>query len=150
VFDPKFCRTCRVCEQACAITHEGCARPAISRINVTFNEFAPAGSAVQAQYCRQCRDAPCLNACPNGAMSREVATGAVIVLEEKCTGCMRCRKACDWAVPKLHRERKVAIKCDLCYDRIEGPACVQFCPLTGKALIYDSSYYTQEESHVSF
>ncbi|MHB1357277.1 MAG: 4Fe-4S dicluster domain-containing protein [Anaerolineae bacterium] len=149
VFDPKSCRTCRVCEQACAITHEGYARPTVSRVNVTFNEFVPAESAIQAQYCRQCQDAPCIIACPNGAMTREGTTGAVIILEEKCTGCMRCRKACEWAVPKLHPERKVATKCDLCHNRAEGPACVQFCPLTGKALSYDHSYYTREVAHES-
>ena len=147
LFDPKYCRTCRVCEQACAITHEGYARPTVSRINITFNEFAPSESAIQAQYCFQCQDAPCLIACPNGAMTRELATGAVTILEEKCTGCMRCRKACEWAVPKLHPERKVAIKCDLCCGRVEGPACVQFCPLTGKALSYDPHYYHREGSH---
>jgi carbon-monoxide dehydrogenase iron sulfur subunit len=144
LFDPKYCRTCRVCEQACAITREGWARPTVSRINVTFDEFAPAETAVKAQYCLQCQDAACISACPNGAMTRDLRTGAVIILEDKCSGCMRCRKACEWVVPKLHPERKVAIKCDLCSDQAEGPACVRFCPLAGKALKVDPNYYPRE------
>jgi carbon-monoxide dehydrogenase iron sulfur subunit len=147
LFDPKYCRTCRVCEQACSIIREGYARPTVSRINVIFNEFAPPESAIQALYCFQCHDAPCIIACPNGAMTRESATGAITILEEKCSGCMKCRKACEWAVPKLHKERKVAIKCDLCCGREEGPACVQFCPLASKALSYDPHYYPREGSY---
>jgi carbon-monoxide dehydrogenase iron sulfur subunit len=146
VFNPQYCRTCRVCEQACAITREGYARPAVARINISFNEFVPPESAVQAQYCFQCKDAPCIAACPNEAMTRELSTG-VIINEDNCSGCMRCRKACTWAVPKLHPERKVATKCDLCYGRAEGPACVRFCPLAGKALSYNPHYYSGEGSY---
>jgi Fe-S-cluster-containing hydrogenase component 2 len=40
------------------------------------------------------------------------------------------------------REKRAAIKCDLCIDRPEGPACVQACPT--KAL---SLRYSQETIH---
>ena len=56
-----------------------------------------------------------------------------------CVGCMECREACPWQVPKLHPERGVAIKCDLCNEIEEGPACVEACPLPGQALRYDTA-----------
>lgn len=144
VFDAASCRTCRVCEQVCAISHEGYARPAIARINVLFDEFAPPEQMITAVYCRQCADAPCMAACPNDALTRHPVNGAVVVNEDKCTGCMRCRKACEWRVPKLHPERQVAVKCDLCAENESGPVCVQFCPVVGKALTYDAHYYVRE------
>lgn len=136
VFDPQCCRTCRVCEAACSITKEGEARPSLARINVFLNEFLES-EPVSGIVCAQCEDAPCIGACPMEAMSRDVRTGAVLVDDEQCVGCMRCREACPWDVPKRHPERKVAIKCDLCHGREDGPVCVSVCPLSGKALRYE-------------
>jgi Fe-S-cluster-containing dehydrogenase component len=152
-FDATWCRTCRVCETMCAIVHEGAARPALARIHVTFEEFArsaaqaecpveePAAACdfVSASVCLQCADAPCVEACPSGSLSRDAETGAILVdvdpsSETACIGCMRCRTACPWDVPQRHPELKVAIKCDLCAGRESGPACVEMCPLSGKAL----------------
>jgi Fe-S-cluster-containing dehydrogenase component len=149
-FDAQWCRTCRVCETACAIAHEGAARPALARIHVTFDVFAaevagaiedPATAErfVSATVCLQCAGAPCIPACPTGALSRDPRTGAVVVDTDPdsastCIGCMRCRSACPWDVPQRHPERKTAIKCDLCADRESGPLCVEMCPLSGKAL----------------
>ena len=150
-FDASWCRTCRVCETMCAIVHEGAARPALARIHVTFDEFStiaegppveePAAAArfVSAAVCLQCADAPCIAACPTGALARDERTGAIAVDADSdsptaCIGCMRCRKACPWDVPQRHPERKVAIKCDLCAGRAGGPVCVEMCPLSGKAL----------------
>jgi len=142
VFDPQQCRTCRVCEVTCAIVHEGQARPSLARINIFFDEFAEI-SPISASFCLQCEDAPCIEACRLGAMSRDPRTGAVLINEELCVGCMLCQRACPWDIPKLHPEKKIAIKCDLCSDRPEGPACVQACPLAGKALRYDPDYYVR-------
>jgi Fe-S-cluster-containing dehydrogenase component len=152
-FDARWCRTCRLCETACAIYHEGAAQPALARIHVTFDEFAPSSAPdeppieepaaaerfVSAAVCLQCADAPCIPACPTGALARDPQTGAVTVdvdpeLETACIGCMRCRKACPWDVPRRHPALKVAIKCDLCAGREGGPLCVELCPLSGKAL----------------
>lgn len=142
LFDAQWCRTCRVCEVACSIAREGQANPALARMNVAFNEFERE-TPVTGLLCAQCEDAPCLTACPNEAMNRDARTGALVVDEEKCNGCMRCRRACTWRIPKRHPERKVAIKCDLCGDREGGPVCVAMCPLSGKALRYEPDYYVQ-------
>jgi Fe-S-cluster-containing hydrogenase component 2 len=152
-FDAQWCRTCRVCETVCAIYHEGAARPALARIHVTFDEFAlcsapddppveePAAARryLSASVCLQCADAPCIPACPTGALGRDPQTGAVTVdvapgSPTACTGCMRCRRACPWDVPRRHPTLQTAIKCDLCAGRDGGPLCVEMCPLSGKAL----------------
>jgi electron transport protein HydN len=149
-FDAQWCRTCRVCETVCAIAHEGAARPALARIRVTFDEFparvscpveepTAASQYVSATVCLQCVDAPCVAACPAGALARDARTGAIGVDVEPdsdtaCVGCMRCRTACPWEVPVRHPERGTAIVCDLCADREAGPLCVEMCPLSGRAL----------------
>jgi Fe-S-cluster-containing dehydrogenase component len=162
-FDAQWCRTCRVCETACAIHHEGAARPALARIQVTFDEFVAELSApveepaaaydfVSATVCLQCADAPCIPACPAGALSRDARTGAVVVdadpdSERACIGCMLCRKACPWDVPRRHPERRVAIKCDLCAGREGGPVCVEMCPLSGKALRVERASAPEAAGH---
>ena len=142
VFDPGFCRTCRVCEVACSIGHEGVARPAVARINIHFDEFAET-DPISGVICAQCEDAPCIEACPLDVPYRDPRTGAVLIDEERCVGCMKCAKACPWDVPKRHPDKRLSLKCDLCYTREEGPLCVAYCPLSGKALRYEPDYYAK-------
>ena len=142
-FDPKWCRTCRVCEIACSIAHEGVARPAVARIAIHFNEF-DGENPITGTLCVQCPEAPCIEACPVDALVRDGRTGAVRVLEEVCIGCMRCQKACPWGAPQRHPDRRLAIKCDLCSDHPDGPQCVAMCPLAGKALTYEPLAYVSE------
>ena len=42
--------------------------------------------------CKACRDAPCIKACPEDALSQSKKTGAVTVDLEKCKGCDSCIK----------------------------------------------------------
>ena len=144
LFDPKQCRACKVCEVACSIVKEGEARPSLARINVFYDEFDE-HDPISGNVCRQCKRARCIAACPQDAMSRDPRTGAVVVAQEACTGCLVCLEACPWAVPKLHPDLNVAILCDLCGDQPEGPACLQMCPLAGKALRYVRSADRQAE-----
>jgi len=145
VFDPTQCRACKLCETVCAIAHEGAARPALARINIDFDAFA-ATDPISGTVCAQCADARCLAACPVGAMSRDERTGAVVVDSTLCVGCMACRRACPWAVPKKHPELGIAIKCDLCGDREGGPVCVEMCPLSGRALRYARGSVAEQEA----
>ncbi|MEA3407314.1 MAG: 4Fe-4S dicluster domain-containing protein [Chloroflexota bacterium] len=115
----------------------------MARINIHFDEFKET-DPISATICSQCEEAPCIEACPLDAMSRDARTGAVIIDEELCVGCMQCRDACPWDIPKRHPHKRLAIKCDLCNEREEGPLCVEVCPLSGKALRYEPDYYTKE------
>jgi Fe-S-cluster-containing hydrogenase component 2 len=128
----------------CSIAHEGVAQPALARIRITFDEFREE-DPISGTVCLQCTsaaegaaaEAPCIEACPKEAMSRDERTGAVLIDDKTCIGCMLCQKACPWDAPQPHPERRLAIKCDLCAGREEGPICVQMCPLSGKALRYE-------------
>jgi electron transport protein HydN len=72
--------------------------------------------------------------------------GAVVAIDENiCIGCQSCARGCPYDAIVMHptgetwpddmvpeslrgRDRLVASKCDLCYTRDAGPACVESCP----------------------
>jgi carbon-monoxide dehydrogenase iron sulfur subunit len=83
--------------------------------------------------CQHCEDAPCVNACITGALSRDPLTSLVNVDEERCIGCGTCALVCPLGVPKLDTAQKKMVKCDLCQEE-EIPACVANCP--NEALVY--------------
>ena len=77
-----------------------------------------------------CEDAPCLMACPTGAIAREAGTRVVKVNAELCIGCHSCSIACPFGVPRFGKDGTMQ-KCDLCSVRLENglePACVRVCP----------------------
>jgi Fe-S-cluster-containing hydrogenase component 2 len=67
----------------------------------------------------------CVDSCPKGAIGRNRKTGAVVVDEEKCSGCGLCVLSCPLGILKVDRVTHVAIKCDLCGG---DPECVKRCP----------------------
>ena len=88
--------------------------------------------------CQHCGDAPCLTACPTGAIFREPEDGALLVNRDLCVGCHSCELACPFGAPKFPEDGKMA-KCDLCRERRNHgllPACVRVCPT--QALDVDS------------
>jgi Fe-S-cluster-containing dehydrogenase component len=93
--------------------------------------------------CMHCTDPVCLIGCPTGAIHRQEGTGAVVINDGTCIGCATCANSCPYNNIKmvdirdengdfvLDRDGQVitrATKCDLCYDQLTGPACVQACP----------------------
>ncbi|OGA57223.1 MAG: hypothetical protein A3G81_17125 [Betaproteobacteria bacterium RIFCSPLOWO2_12_FULL_65_14] len=101
--------------------------------------------------CNHCEDAPCLTACPTGAIQKR-ADGIVWINQDVCVGTTACITACPYGAitrwdggdgyykGKLTRYEKAKLskfkigtaqKCHFCYHRIdEGrpPACVESCP----------------------
>ncbi|MEM2905812.1 MAG: 4Fe-4S dicluster domain-containing protein [Candidatus Bathyarchaeia archaeon] len=127
-FDAETCWWCRCCELVCSLTHEGVCSPALSRIHIDLDQFK---AEVKAGLCWQCGKPLCLYACPvPGAMTVDEATGARLIVPEKCTGCGVCAKACPFnkegTVIRLNAERGIYVKCDLCGGQ---PACVETCPV---------------------
>ena len=59
-------------------------------------------------------------------------TGARLIVDEECIGCGNCFRACPFnvegSVIKHRPKANVYVKCDLCYKRETGPACVEICP----------------------
>ncbi|MGG5886600.1 4Fe-4S dicluster domain-containing protein [Falsiroseomonas sp. HC035] len=85
---------------------------------------------MMSDVCKHCSPAPCLEACPTGALFR-TEFDTVVVQQDICNGCGYCVPACPFGVVELAKEDGKAHKCTLCYDRLKGglePACAKSCP----------------------
>jgi len=134
--DERLCLACRECEVACSLYHEGECNPSLSRIRVEFDDFVPGLPSIA--VCKQC-DWPagyyaCASRWDEPAMSIDAASGARYVDPDLCRGCGACMRACPLTPErsvisfKVVGRGRVYFKCDLCYDRREGPVCVAICP----------------------
>jgi len=95
-------------------------------------EMAPFQSnwLMMSDVCKHCSPAPCLEACPTGALFR-TEFDTVVVQQDICNGCAYCQPACPFGVVEVALEDGKAHKCTLCYDRLKGglePACAKSCP----------------------
>ncbi len=85
---------------------------------------------MMSDVCKHCEPAPCLEACPTGAIFR-TEFDTVVVQQDICNGCGYCVPACPFGVVDLDEGDGKAHKCTLCYDRLKGgmePACSKVCP----------------------
>ena len=101
VAEPQSCIGCRTCEVACAMAHpldQGAEALTAQnfRPRLTVMKSAKVSTPV---LCRQCDDAPCLNACPNGAIV--YSQDSVQVLQDRCVGCKTCMLACPFGVMQV-------------------------------------------------
>jgi anaerobic dimethyl sulfoxide reductase subunit B (iron-sulfur subunit) len=128
------CTGCFACAVACMDQNdlEAGAEPVAWR--QVFQVETGSGPDARLRYvslaCMHCEDAPCLMACPSGAISRETGTRTVAVNAELCIGCHSCSIACPFGVPRFGKDGAMQ-KCDLCSVRLENdmePACVRVCP----------------------
>jgi len=99
---------------------------------VRDNTQAPfqSGWLMMSDVCKHCHNAPCLEACPTGALFR-TEFDTVVVQQDICNGCGYCVPACPFGVVDLSELDGKAHKCTLCYDRLKGglePACAKACP----------------------
>ncbi len=148
--DPDKCMGCYTCMSACYESARKRGKVATARLQVVHSE-----SGCMPNQCRHCEDAPCARVCPTGAI--KMGSGKVELHEELCIGCKMCVMVCpygavmpeaelmpsvnylyedniDKAIEVAVGQRTVAVKCDLCEGREDGPACVSACP--AKALTY--------------
>ncbi len=129
LIDLTTCTRCDDCVQACADTHGG--QPVFVREGKRYrNWLVPTA-------CYQCTDPVCLVDCPTGAIRRAASTLEVTIDPSTCIGCSNCATRCPWgnilmvetgSVRQDGKAEEVAVKCDLCQGRAEGPACVSACP----------------------
>jgi formate dehydrogenase iron-sulfur subunit len=85
---------------------------------------------MMSDVCKHCSPAPCLEACPTGALFR-TEFDTVVVQQDVCDGCGYCVPARPFGVVDLNHADGKAHKCTLCYDRLKGglePACAKACP----------------------
>jgi carbon-monoxide dehydrogenase iron sulfur subunit len=141
--DREKCVGCKTCELRCAIERDSVGKTLYSAVQEEpkpvprVGVFGRTGAAFPLQ-CRHCEDAPCLAACPSGAMQRDPETGLIFVQADRCRGCWMCVMACPMGViiPSAY---KTAMKCDAC-RHMEAPVCVSSCP-TGALLFETESGY---------
>ena len=129
------CLACRSCEIACAVEHS-CSQNIFEAVDekpspeyrIYVEDIQ--GTTVTLQ-CRHCESAPCLQVCPSKAIIRKELEEPVKILDDLCIGCSFCVIVCPFGVLKSGKDKKIALKCDLCIERIqenEAPACVNACP----------------------
>src|SRR5213593_5269310 len=154
--DPSLCIGCLTCEVICSQEHkrEGLAAvPRIRIFNVPSTQVAqvikdayPDRGQFHQEPCLQCPTAECLYVCPVDALQVEPRTGARFIREDTCVSCGRCAEACPFPISDesqatnqltLAQRSRITYdpkadtfaKCDLCYWREGGPACVERCPV---------------------
>ena len=129
--DVDECVGCGVCGLMCSLYHYGEQGPSLSRSELVRDPFTYDHSLY---VCRQCDSAECYHACPEKDKARRIdaATHAKYVIEDECIGCGECIKACplDPVRVKMHPTKDVAMNCDLCRGRTDGPICVKYCTMS--------------------
>jgi Fe-S-cluster-containing hydrogenase component 2 len=129
--DPSKCTGCGICEYVCTLEKSELLRnPLRSRIRIIH--LAPLLNA--AMTCRFCKDAPCIRACPEKALTQSETSGVIIVDERKCNACDWCIQACPYGGIALHPDKRIVVACDLCGGE---PKCVEFCPEEALELVSD-------------
>jgi carbon-monoxide dehydrogenase iron sulfur subunit len=115
------CNACKSCEIACAVEHS-----ASKELYQAIHENPAPQARVSVQK------GISIALCPTDALYRADQDSPVLFDEEKCIGCNWCVLACPFGVIRLDEERRVIIKCDQCFERVqrgELPACVSACPV---------------------
>jgi carbon-monoxide dehydrogenase iron sulfur subunit len=119
VVNSNKCTGCEMCMDICSGRKAGIYSEKTSRIRIQRDEveavFIP-------QVCLQCREHPCVDICPVGAIQYDESLCIFNVDVEICTGCGECEKVCPYHGIFVCTD--VAMKCDLCDGE---PACVTVC-----------------------
>jgi electron transport protein HydN len=133
-WDKVKCSNCMSCVVVCAERHTGTSAPARARIRIVVDLLV--NNEVTAQWCRQCADAPCAEACPEEAITFDETTRAWLVDEERCIACAACVEACPYESIQLDPVTDVATKCNLCGGLVR---CVEICPPKALVLVQEGA-----------
>lgn len=169
--DLSLCIGCRRCVYACVGENNLSREPQIHYIQVLEMErekgidledanlhyshklVPKEGYTYMPVACQQCRNPPCVRACPTKATWQE-PDGIVVIDYNWCIGCRYCMAACpynarkfNWADPQIPKKeinteteylgnrpryKGVVEKCTFCIQRVRQgryPACVEICPV---------------------
>ena len=84
-----------------------------------------------------CDTPTCAEVCPADAIKRTADGIVQSARKPRCIACGNCVVACPFGVPEVYEDRKIMMKCDMCYDRTsvgKKPMCATVCP--SQALFY--------------
>lgn len=128
------CLGCRSCELACAVEHSS-----TGELQSAIYSGEKPGHRIKVEdyghhavplHCNHCEEAPCLLACPTGAIHRDDDEGPVLIDASRCIGCKMCVQACPFGMIDISFDGKSVLKCDMCIERLskgQEPACVAAC-----------------------
>lgn len=122
------CVGCKSCEISCAVEHSmsknlsGAIKE--ETIPIKRRRVQAVEELIISDACHHCEQALCVAACMSGAMYKD-KDNSTQHNKDICVGCWMCVMVCPFGA--ISRQKKIALKCDLCKDRIEGPACVPSC-----------------------
>lgn len=141
LFDIKKCIGCRACEVACKQEKDLPVGPRLIYVSIVGPRQV--GDKLRMDFipitCLHCGKAPCIEACPEKAILKR-EDGVVIINDGLCNGCKLCLQVCPFGGIQYHPIERIAIKCDLCIERVDKglkPACVQHCP--AQAIVLDDA-----------
>ena len=137
---PEKCTGCNQCLLACSFAKTGKYSPRDGLLHLLSWEKHCLTVPV---VCAQCEEAPCESACPEGAIARDLETGALVVDQDLCTRCEICAEACPTGNIYISRYTDTAVKCDLCGGQ---PACVEVC-YPGALTAEERTWAERSEQH---
>jgi Fe-S-cluster-containing dehydrogenase component len=127
VIDHESCWGCKTCEVACK--QEFNVPDGVKLISVSDDGpkvvDGKSDFVFRVGVCRHCDEPPCIDACPEEAITKR-DDGIVVMEYEKCTGCQSCIEACPYDAIDFDDEEGIAQKCNLCHHRVDQgliPAC---------------------------
>jgi anaerobic dimethyl sulfoxide reductase subunit B len=126
------CMQCHACEVACKSWRNIELGVKWRRVETIWQGTYPDVKNLSASIaCMHCVDPVCVQACPQGAISKRAEDGVVVVDRDKCIGCQTCLEECPFKAPAFGKDGKMQ-KCDMCISQIdyqtESPPCVATCP----------------------
>jgi anaerobic dimethyl sulfoxide reductase subunit B len=126
------CMQCHACEVACKSWRGLELGIRWRRVEKIWQGSYPDVKNISASIsCMHCLDPACVQACPQGAISKRTEDGVVLVDRDKCIGCQTCLQVCPFGAPAFGADEKMQ-KCDMCSNEIdfqtEKPPCVATCP----------------------
>ena len=129
--DTRRCFGCHGCEVSCKAENDV---PLGNYIRQTIykdvGEYPKVARMFLPMACQHCEDAPCIKACPCGALHKEIG-GSVVIDYDTCCGHATCVEVCPYGAIYIDPVANQAIKCHNCYHRVEDdmePACANTCP----------------------
>lgn len=111
------CTGCNLCRLICSYSKENEFNLRLSRIGLSEQEEYGFYQTI----CRNCEEAPCMDACPAGAICRR-EDNYVILDQQKCVNCNMCVMVCPFNA--IGSANGCNYKCDACGGK---ERCAQAC-----------------------